>query len=140
MSGGAFYTVLAVGVLSGTPALEPLPLTDNNTAPASGKAKLRLVHAAAKVPGTNGAVDVYITAPGADISGVSASISGFKYKGASPYKEVAAGDYQVRITLPGTKTVAIDTGKATLAAGKIYTGIALDTTGSTFQAVLLTDN
>ncbi len=141
---GKSYTILAAGKLSGTPALGPIALTDDVTPSTTAtNAKVRLVHAAATVPGTNQAVDVYVTAAGADLSTATATIPGFTFgKASSPYLDVPAGNYQVRITLPGTKTVAIDTGSIALAGGKVYTGIALDpdTGTAAFQAKLLTDN
>ena len=52
-----------------------------------------------------------------------------------------AGNYQVRITPTGTKTVAIDTGALTLAAGQIRTGIAVEAPGggAPLTALLLAD-
>ena len=128
------YTVLAVNTLA---QIEPLVLVDDNTAPAEGNIKLRLVHAAVNA----GLVDVYITAPGADISAIEPNISDFAFKADSGYLEVPAGDYQVRVTLADTKTVAIDTGALTLPAGIVRTAIALDPApgSSDFTALLLAD-
>lgn len=128
------YTVIATNTVA---AIEPLVLTDDLTAPAAGNIKLRLVHGAPSVD----LVDIYITAPGADISGLSPNLSDVGFKQNSGYLEVAAGDYQVRITPAGTKTVAIDTGALTLAAGQIRTAIAVETVGggAPFTALLLAD-
>ena len=125
------YTVAAVNTLAN---IEPLVLQDDNSAPAAGNVKVRLVHAAVSA----GSVDVYITAPGTDIAGINPTISGFMFKEDSGYLEVPAGDYRVRITLAGTKTVAIDTGSLGLAAGQVRTAFALDPVpGSTDFGVLL---
>lgn len=128
------YTVIATNVVA---SIEPLVLTDDLTAPAAGNIKLRLVHGAPSVD----LVDIYITAPGADISGLSPNLSDVDFKQNSGYLEVAAGTYQVRITPAGTKTVAIDTGSLTLAAGQIRTAIAVETAGggAPFSALLLAD-
>jgi hypothetical protein len=128
------YTVLAVNAVA---QIEALVLEDDNAAPAAGNIKLRLVHAAVNA----GLVDVYITAPGADISALEPTISDFAFKDDSGYLEVAAGDYQVRITLADTKTVAIDTGSLTLAAGVVRTAVALDPAPASadFTALLLAD-
>jgi hypothetical protein len=128
------YTVLAVNALS---QIEPLVLEDNNSAPAAGNIKLRLVHAAVNA----GLVDIYITAPGEDISALDPTISDFAFKADSGYLEVPAGDYQVRITLANTTTVAIDTGAVTLAEGVVRTAVALDPApgSAEFTALLMAD-
>lgn len=128
------HTVLATNLLA---SIEPLILTDDLTDPAAGNVKLRLVHGAPNV----GAVDIYITAPGADISAETPALTAVPFKGASAYLEVPAGQYQVRVTPTGTKTVAIDTGALTLAAGQIRTGIAVEAVGGgvPLTALLLAD-
>lgn len=128
------YTIAAVNSLAN---IEPLVLNDDNSQPAAGNVKVRLVHAAPSA----GLVDIYVTAPGTDINGISPTISDFDFKDDSGYLEVPAGDYRVRITLADTKTVAIDTGTLSLAAGQIRTAFALDPApGSTdFGALLLND-
>lgn len=113
-------------------------LADTNAAPASGKAKVRAVHAAASVTGN---VDVYVTAPSADISNLAASASGVAPGKAAKYLEVDAGTYQVRFTNAGAKTVVLDAGSVTLAAGQIRTVAALDADngGTPLKAVTLQD-
>ncbi len=129
---GQYYTVMATGLVA---AIQPLVLTDDYVNPAAGNVKVRLVHAAASAP----TVDIYVTAPGADISGIAPTLAGVPFRGYSDYLEVPAGSYQVRITVAGTKTVAIDTGTLALAANQIRTGIALDATGggAPFGAVVV---
>ncbi len=130
----AAYTVIATNVVA---SIEPLVLTDDLTSPAAGNIKLRLVHGAPSV----GLVDIYVTAPGADISGLAPTLSDVDFKQNSGYLEVPAGNYQVRITPAGTKTVAIDTGALTLTAGQIRTGIAVEAPGGglPLAALLLAD-
>jgi hypothetical protein len=120
--GGMYYTVMATGLVA---AIQPLVLVDDYVTPAAGNVKVRLVHAAASAP----TVDIYVTAPGADISGLAPTLTNVPFRGYSDYLEVPAGSYQVRVTLAGTKTVAIDTGTLALTAGQIRTGIALDASG-----------
>jgi trimeric autotransporter adhesin len=130
------YTVLAVGKVAN---IAPLVLTDNNTLPATGKIKLRVVHAAAGVPNVN----VYVTAPGAALpAAADATLKNVPFKAASDYLEVNAGDYQVRVTPADSQTVAIDVPTVALTAGKIYTAIALDPKApATVPTIkLLTDN
>lgn len=134
VAAGGAYTIIATNLLA---SIEPLVLTDNLAAPAAGNIKLRLVHGAPNV----GSVDIYVTAPGADIATLSPTLTGVPFKGASNYLEVAAGSYRVRITPAGTKTVAIDTGTLTLAAGQVRTAIAVEAQGggAPLSALLLPD-
>jgi hypothetical protein len=134
VSADANYTIIATNLLA---SIEPLVLVDDLTDPAGGKIKLRLVHGAPNV----GQVDIYITAPGADLAAATPTLSAVPFKTASAYLEVAAGNYQVRITPTGTKTVAIDTGALTLAAGQIRTAIAVESIGggAPLSALLLVD-
>src|SRR5688572_30987733 len=60
LAAGTDYTVIAGGLVS---AIEPLVLEDDRTAPPAGNVKVRAVHGAPSAP----AVDVYVTAPGADL-------------------------------------------------------------------------
>ncbi|HEX8924858.1 MAG TPA: DUF4397 domain-containing protein [Terriglobales bacterium] len=128
------YTVLAVNYVS---SIEPLLLTDDNTPPASGNVKVRIVHAAPSAP----AVDVYVTAPGADLLTATPVLTNVSFKGISSYLSVPAGSYEVRVTVAGTKTVAIDSGSVSLAAGQIRTAVALDAPGggAPFSAIVLPD-
>jgi hypothetical protein len=129
-----YYTIIATNLLA---SIEPLVLVDDLTDPAGGNVKVRLVHGAPNV----GEVDIYVTAPGADINTATPALTAVPFKAASGYLEVPAGDYQVRITPTGTKTVAIDTGALTLAAGQIRTGIAVEAPGggAPLTALLLAD-
>ena len=130
----AFYTILAVNTLAN---IEPLVLTDDNAAPPTGQIKLRLVHAAPSA----GPVDIYVEAPGTDITTVSPTLTNVPFKGVSDYLTVAAGSYEVFITPTGSKTVAIDSGALTLAAGQIRTAVALDKLngGTPLTAIVLSD-
>lgn len=128
------YTVLAVDKLA---SISPLVLTDDNTPPASGQIKLRLVHASPSA----GPVDIYVEAPGTDITGISPTLSNVSFKTASDYLAVAAGSYEVYITPTGSKTVALDSGSITLTAGQIRTAVALDAPGggTPLTAIVLKD-
>lgn len=129
------YTIAAVNQLA---SIEPLVLVDDNSSPAAGNIKLRLIHAAV----TAGNVDVYVTAPGASLVGVDPLISGFAFKDNSGYVEVPAGSYQVRVAVAGTQQIAIDTGAVALSAGAVRTAFALDPapTSGSFGALLLEDS
>jgi hypothetical protein len=131
---GLAYTVLATGPAA---SIAPLVLEDNLTDPAAGNIKLRLVHASP----TAGNVDIYVTAPAADINAVQPTLSNVPFRAASPYLEVPAGTYRVRVTPVGTKTVAIDANNVTLASGQIRTAVAVDAVGGggPLGAILLVD-
>jgi hypothetical protein len=132
---GSYYTAMATDLVAG---ITPLLLADTNSAPSAGKVKVRLVHAA---PGA-GVVDIYVTAPGADLAAATPTLTNIPFQAVSGYLEVPAGDYQVRITPAGTKTVAIDSGTLTLTAGQIRTGVAVENVGggAPFGAIVLSDN
>jgi hypothetical protein len=128
------YTVIAGGLLTD---IVPIVAEDDNSAPAAGNARVRVVHGAPSAP----AVDVYVTAPGADLASATPALSGVSFGAVSQYLDVAAGTYQVRVTLAGTKTVAIDSGSLTLSGGQVRTAIALDAEGGgpPFGLLLLQD-
>jgi hypothetical protein len=128
------YTVLAVDRVA---SIAPLVLTDDNTAPATGQIKLRLVHASPSA----GNVDIYVEAPGTDISTVSPTLTNIPFKAASDYLSVPAGSYEVFITPTGTKTVAIDSGSLAISAGQVRTAVALDAPGggAPLTAIVLSD-
>jgi len=134
LSQGAFYTVIATGRVA---SIAPLVLTDDQTSPASGSIRLRLVHAAPAA----GAVDIYVTAPTADIATATPTLTSVAFRAASNYLEVPAGTYRVRITPAGTKTVAIDVNNVALTAGQVRTAVAVDAPGggAPLGAILLAD-
>ncbi len=134
LADGADYTVIASGLLA---AIEPIVLEDDNTAPAAGNVKVRAIHGAPSAP----AVDIYVTAPGADLEAETAALSAVEFGDIAEYIEAPAGDYQVRVTPAGSKTVVIDSGTLTLVSGQIRTAIAVDATGggAPFDLLLLED-
>ena len=128
------YTVLATGLLAN---IQPLLLTDDRTAPSAGQVKLRVVHAAPAAAN----VDVYVTAPGADITTATPTLSNVAFRGFSSYLAVPAGEYRVRVVDAGTKTpVAIDA-TLTFAAGQVRTIVARDNAGggAPLNAIVLND-
>jgi hypothetical protein len=99
-------------------------LTDDNTPSSEGNAKVRVVHFASAPP-----LDVYLTEPEADLEAETASVSSIRIYEASQYIEVLTGDYQIRFTNAGSKTVVIDGGTASLSSGEVRTVVAVDTQG-----------
>lgn len=128
------YTLLAANLLAD---IEPILLTDDNTAPTAGNVKVRIVHGAPSAP----AVDVYVTAPAADITTATPTLTNVSFGVASSYLSVPAGSYQIRVTPAGTKDVVIDSGSVPLAAGQIRTVVATDAPGGggPFGAIILDD-
>ena len=129
------YTVLLLK--SGATASLSL-LADDNAAPAAGKARLRVAHAAAAIAGN---VDIYVTAPDADLTNLTATAAGIQPGKASVYLVRDPGTYQIRYTTPGTKTVLFNAGTITLAAGQVRTVLAIDAAagGGAMQALTLQD-
>jgi hypothetical protein len=101
---------------------------DDNRAPGPGHAKVRV----ARIGGAPSA-DVYITAPGADLNTASPTASALEWGTASDYVELPGGDYQVRVTTAGTKTVIIDGGTKQLAAGAVRSFLFVDAPGEVGQ-------
>ena len=131
---GAFYTVLATGRVA---SIAPVVLTDDQTSPAAGNIRLRLVHASP----TAGNVDIYVTGTAADLATTTPTLSNVAFRAASNYLEVPAGTYRVRITPAGTKTVAIDVNNVALTSGQVRTAVAVDAVGggAPLGAILLAD-
>jgi len=99
-------------------------LRDTAAVPAAGKAKVRVAHLSQLAEGN---VDVYVTAPGADLGTATPTSAAITPLASSPYVELAAGTYQVRVTNAGAKTLLLDTGAIELAEGKVRTVFAMDT-------------
>ncbi len=110
---GGAYTVLAMGPFA---SIEGAVLTDDNTIPGTGNVRLRGVHAAAGAA----ALDVYITAPGAELAAAQPAFSALSFKDVSPYVSLAAGQYQIRLTLAGTTTVEHDAGNFTFGSREVH--------------------
>lgn len=119
---GMPYTVLATGLLG---QLSITVLADDMTAPTAGQSRLRFVHAAPAFA----AVDVYVTAPGADIGPLVPTVANLARHAASAYLDRLAGPLQVRFTTAGTKIVVLDSGALTTTAGAVRTLLALDRNG-----------
>jgi hypothetical protein len=131
---GSAYTVIATGRVA---SIAPLVLTDDQTSPAAGNVRLRLVHASPSA----GNVDIYVTTTTADITTATPTLANVAFRVASNYLEVPAGTYRVRITPAGTKTVAIDVNNVALTAGQVRTAVAVDAPGggTPLGAILLAD-
>lgn len=106
------YTVAAVGKV-GDGSIEAVVLNQPRTSVAPGSARAFVLHGASDAP----AVDVYVTTPGADLT-ATAPLGSFSYKESLGPVEVAAGDYQIRVTLAGDATAVVyDSGTIALNDG-----------------------
>lgn len=134
VAAGRSYSIVAMGS-EATP--QSLVLTDDVAAPASGKAKVRIAHAAAG----QGAMDVYLLAKAADLATATAEKTGIATRTASDYITKDAGTYVVILTAAGSKTAALTVEGVKLDAGKVLTVAAVEKTGggAPLESVTLTD-
>jgi hypothetical protein len=117
------YTVLASNLVS---KIQPFVLETTKDTPMDGNLLVRVSHGAPSAP----AVDIYVTAPGANLNNSTPVLKAVPFGTTSGYLEIPQGDYQLRVTVAGTKTVAIDSGSVSLASGKILTVLARDAVGA----------
>lgn len=103
------YKVFAVGLVADE-TLAPLVVTSDVAELAAGNVRLQVVHAASAAP----AVDIHVTAPEAELGAPLTTLAFTEFTDAL---DVPAGDYRVRITLPGTDTVVFDSNTLELAGG-----------------------
>jgi hypothetical protein len=131
LDGDMTYSVLAVGSAADG-SIEPLIVANTKSDIGAGNVRLQVVHAASTAP----TVDVYVTAPMADIE-VEQPLATAAFKDFTGQVEVAAGDYQIRLTPAGTKTVVYDSGAVSLAAGADLLVMATTNTGTGSSPVSL---
>jgi hypothetical protein len=124
------YTVLAVGGAN-SQDLALLALSDNNTAPAAGKAKVRVIHAAPFAAGAATGVSIRN-----ESNAVVGGLDNVSFKTASGYLEVSAGRLDLAVANPAGTQTFIDVKPVTLSAGSITTVIA--TGGGNNQALGIT--
>lgn len=133
LSSGKQYTIIASGFVTPPPPVAAIVLTDDNSAPTSGNVKLRVVQAAPGDGVTPPTLDVYIVAPGTDISGMAPTISSLAFGQASAYQTTAPTSNQVIFTAAGDKTPVINQ-TLTLAAGQIRTLVTVNVQGGLTMA------
>ena len=112
-----------------------LVLTDDNSAPASGDFKIRIINASPNL----GPADVYIVTPSTDLNTVSPTLSNLAFGSVAAYQSVAAGSYEIALTAAGQKQKAIDTGSLTLSAGQVRTLVGINSQSGGFSYTLLHD-
>ncbi|HXD07606.1 MAG TPA: DUF4397 domain-containing protein [Burkholderiaceae bacterium] len=106
---GHRYTLVA---LPGSSGVDVLAIDDPyQKGLTSEKARVRVANAAVNTQ----AVDIYLTAPNADLNTAAPQFASVGYKAANPPTgndsvEFDGGDYQLRVTTAGTKTVIFNAG------------------------------
>lgn len=113
----ANYSVFAVDSVANISALV---ITDDLTAPASGKAHVRFIHLSPNAPAVDIAVD-----------GGAVVFGDYSFKEYTAFTPLDAGSYDLEVRVAGTSTVALDLDPITLEAGKIYTVFAKGFLGGT---------
>lgn len=147
LAGGTAYTALAAGDLPamGDPDLTLLLAEDDRRSVAT-EARVRAIHAASLA----GTVAVFITPAGdttvasIEMGEVTPTLPTFEYQSITDYLSLAAGNYDVRVAVPGVGgeyTVAIDQTNVALADGDIVTLVATNpaAAGQEFAFVVLSD-
>ncbi|MEZ5353496.1 MAG: DUF4397 domain-containing protein [Bryobacteraceae bacterium] len=134
---GKDYTAIAAGYAGKSPALELLLLADDNTLPADGQLKVRVVHGAPGAP----AVDVYVTTPFESLDGKAPVLTSVPFKAVSGYLAVPVSLYQARVAVAGTRTIAIDSHRLVTWNQMIRTIVAVDAKdgGAPFDFIILPD-
>ena len=132
LASGSDTTVISYGYSS---QIANLVLADDNSAPASGNFKLRVINASPNL----GPADIYIVTPGTALSTVSPTISNLGFGTAAPYQSLAAGNYEIEVTSVGQKFAVVDTGTLTFSAGQVATFVALNNPQGGFTYARLQD-
>jgi hypothetical protein len=117
----SFSTIIAVDFLS---QINVLVLPDTNSTPSGPNLKIRVAHGSPSAP----EVDVYVTAPGEDLTTLDPTIENLAFFGSTDFLEIPQGNYQIRVTPTGLKTVIYDSGTITLSPGSILTAVAVNST------------
>lgn len=130
---GRSYTVVAY-----TDALNAMQLlsVENSFTPASGQAGLAVVNATLGV-----AYDVFVTAPGASLAGVTPTVANLGPGLASAFVNVdAASPRQIRIAQNGSAAVDLDLGNVTFVSGQNTTLVIAQPVGQSLavRAFLVT--
>ena len=127
-SEGAYSLIPAPGLAQ----FGALFLTDDPV-PASGQAKIRVVHVAP----TQNAVSVYVTTPNGDLASATPTVPTLLFGAASPYFLLDPGTYRFRVTPVGSpSSVIVDSGSITVGAGAIRTVLLTDSSSGGLPTTL----
>src|SRR5437868_811011 len=98
------YTVYATGGSGGT-AVTNFVTTDANPTPTASQVEVRIINMSPAA----GALDVFVTAPNADLAAAAPTAANLAFHAASPYVVFAPATYQVRAVPAGTAAAARST-------------------------------
>jgi hypothetical protein len=107
LAGEQPYTLVVYGTFT-NPSVTMLQ--EVASAPSNGNIQLSVFNAAAN----QNFIDIYVTAPGVDITTVNPNFGTVGYNGTSLNLAFAPGTYQIQVTIQGTKTVIYDSGGTAL--------------------------
>ena len=127
------YSVLAIGeVDSLANPISPLIIGNPDVPIGAGNVRVEIVHGAPGAP----PVDIHVTGPADPLVPANAIAGGSTAFGSnSGQLEVPAGDYRIRVALPGTTTTVFDSGTVTLPAGADLLVVAVDNTVAGHTAI-----
>ena len=114
------YTVVAIGDGTNQP-LSLLPLVDDNSSPAAGAAKVRIVHSA---PFAAELADTAVSIR-TDAGDLVAGLTGVEFGVASDYIELPANTYDLNVSTPDGSTRLIDLAPIALNDGDVVTVFAI---------------
>ncbi len=129
MNAGTQSTVLLTGLYAAPTAVA---LGDNNTAPLSSQAELRIVDASPSAPAS---LDIYIAAPGVDITQFEPTISALQFAQQSAYVDLTVeksgyAEVMVIVTKSGDPSkTQLANQMYTLSEGQIRTLVLVDVSG-----------
>ena len=138
LMGGTDYTAFAMGSVTDSPQhLQLIAFGDDLRPRDSNTVGIRVIHAATSAP----AVDVYVGGPFAPVTGATPVLTSVPFGVGSGYLDVPVGVYQGRVTVAGTKTIAIDTPVLREKGGAVRTLVAVDAPGggAPFEVIALVD-
>ncbi len=118
------YLAVAIGRLADSDSVSLKLISNPDKDIADGNTRVQVLHAAPAV----GMVDIYVTAPAAELG--TPTLSGVDFSQNSEQLEIAAGNYQIRITAKDSKTPVYDSGSVALAEGEDYLVTAITNTGT----------
>jgi len=132
LAGSSQTTVIALNFAA---SISPVVLTDSTTAPTSGDAQIRVVNASPSM----GSVDVYIVAPGTDLTTTTPVAQSLAFQSATSYTSEVAGTWEIFFTVPGTTFILLDTGPISFSSGQNRTVVSLNGAAGGYSSITLAD-